>query len=136
MNQPIIKKSIRWKQRFENFQKALKQLENATHQESYSELERAGLIQTFEFTFELAWKTLKDFLESEGIITNSPRQAIQSAFKSHYISDGHTWIDALEKRIFLTHCYNEKASQEAKQLIKDKYFKIMKDFQQKFEQQS
>ncbi|WP_200086690.1 HI0074 family nucleotidyltransferase substrate-binding subunit [Salicibibacter cibi] len=61
-------------------------------------MERAGLIQLFEVTFELAWKVFKDYLEAEGYIMKSPRQTIKQAFQMGIIEDGHTWIDALSDR--------------------------------------
>lgn len=133
MDNQIMNKSIRWKQRFQNYQQAFTNLEDATNLDHYSKLEQAGLIQTFEFCFELAWKTLKDFLESEGIIASSPREVIKESFKANYILDGHTWIDALEKRNLLTHTYSEEMSTQAEQLIKSKYFPVLKKFKESFE---
>lgn len=125
-------KEIRWKQRFENFEKAFNELKEATEKPELSKLERAGLVQTFEFTFELAWKTLKDFLESEGVTAQSPRETIQKGFSSSYISDGHLWIDALEKRNLLAHTYSEELSLKAVSLIKDSYFQILEKFHKDF----
>ena len=128
-----MNKQIRWKQRFQNYKQAFRNLEDATKLKQYSKLEQAGLIQTFEFCFELAWKTLKDFLESEGITASSPREVIKESFKANFITDGHAWIDALEKRNLLTHTYSEEMSSQAEELIKDKYFPIMKQFKESFE---
>ena len=128
-----MNKSIRWKQRFQNFQKVYSQLELAVHKNELSELERSGLIQTFEYSFELSWKTLKDFLESEGIIATTPRKVIQEAFKAEFIKDGHDWIDALEKRNLLSHCYDEQLSLKVMDLIKKSYFPFIKQFKQDFE---
>ena len=69
-------KDIRWRQRFENYEKSYKLLEKYSRQNIQTELERAGIIQFFEITFELAWKVLKDYMESEGYIVKSPREAI------------------------------------------------------------
>ena len=63
---------VRWRQRFEHLERAFSRLSAACSQDSYSELELAGLIQMFEFTFELAWKTMKDLLTHEGFVVNSP----------------------------------------------------------------
>uniref|UniRef100_UPI00356A002E nucleotidyltransferase substrate binding protein n=1 Tax=Sulfurovum sp. TaxID=1969726 RepID=UPI00356A002E len=68
-------KTIRWKQRFENFSKSLQHLEIAVDLEEMSELEKAGMVQFFEVSFELAWKVLKDYLESEGFNIKSPRES-------------------------------------------------------------
>ena len=62
------------------------------------ELERAGVIQFFEIAIELAWKVLKDYLESHEIQFNSPREVIKSAFQNGFIENGHVWMDALADR--------------------------------------
>ena len=85
-------KEIRWKQRFENFDKSYKLLKKYSNQEIKTELERAGIIQFFEMTFELAWKVLKDYLESEGYMVKSPRETVKQAFQIGLIDNGHVWI--------------------------------------------
>lgn len=114
---------IRWKQRLQNFQKAIARLDKACQQKSYNELELAGLIQTFEFSFELAWKTLKDLLEFEGYDASSPRSAIRTALEAKHITaeQCETLLDALGKRNLLTHTYDEENAIEAKRLILDEY---------------
>lgn len=72
---------VRWKQRFQNYEKALHQLQCAVEKPILSDLEKAGLIQIYEFTFELAWKTIKDFLENKKIEVSFPRDTIKEAFK-------------------------------------------------------
>lgn len=116
---------IRWKQRFSNFKKASMQLTEFIEKEELNKFEIQGLIQCFEYTFELAWKTMKDYLEQEGFDVKSPRRAIQIAFQTGLISDGHAWVDALEKRNLMAHTYNEDAAREAEELIRGKYFKVI-----------
>lgn len=101
-------KEIRWKQRFENFDKSYKLLKKYSNQEITTELERAGIIQFFEITFELAWKVLKDYLESEGYMVKSPRETVKQAFQIGLIDNGHIWIDALSNRNLTTHTYDEE----------------------------
>lgn len=101
---------IRWKQRFDNFNRALHQLDLAvelSRQRPLSDLEKQGVIQGFEFVHELAWNVLKDFLEYEGIqgIVGS-RGAVREAFKRGLIEDGETWMDMIEKRNLSSHTYN------------------------------
>ena len=120
-------KDIRWQQRFQNFEKAFKILEEAVQRESDDKIIRAGIIQTFEFTFELAWKTLKDYLKFCGFDVSSPRDVIKQAFQEDYITDGAVWLDALEKRNVMTHTYNEEQAKEAVRLIKENYFNIIKE---------
>ena len=97
-----------WKQRFENFDKSYKLLKKYSNQEITTELERAGIIQFFEMTFELAWKVLKDYLESEGYMVKSPRETVKQAFQIGLIDNGHIWIDALSNRNLTTHTYDEE----------------------------
>jgi nucleotidyltransferase substrate binding protein (TIGR01987 family) len=101
---------IRWKQRFDNYKRALHQLTLAvelSRQRPLSDLEKQGIIQGFEFVHELAWNVLKDFLEYEGIqgIVDS-RGAVREAFKLGLIEEGETWMDMIEKRNPSSHTYN------------------------------
>jgi len=113
----------RWRQRFQNFARAYLQLEAAMQNfESLSVLEKEGLIQRFEYTFELAWKTLKDYLESQLVMAAFPREVIKMAFKYGLITDGELWMDMLEKRNLLAHTYDEEHFTLAVGLIKDSYF--------------
>lgn len=125
-------KKIRWKQRFQNFEKAHHELSAAVSKPSLSKLERTGLIKTFEFTFELAWKTLKDFLESEGLDASTPREVIKTAFQNKLISNGSLWIEALENRNLLAHTYEENLALNAEKSIKDKYFQFLNEFHMNF----
>ncbi len=114
---------IRWQQRLENFGKSLAKLSSACQQNEYSELERAGLIQMFEMTFELAWKSLKDLLFVEGFDEKSPNATIRRSFEMEYLSedDCETFLNALRKRNLLSHTYEEKTAEEALALIKEAY---------------
>lgn len=116
---------IRWVQRFQNFEKAFLLLKETVQIERPSAAERAGLIQFFEMTFELAWKLLKDYEEEEGFIVKSPRDAIKQAIQSNIITTGHTWIDALTDRNLTTHTYHEKAAVEVEEKIRNKYFPVL-----------
>lgn len=120
-----MKKDIRWKQRFQNFEKAFNFLNNSCRQEVYNELERAGLVQSFEFTFELAWKTLKDYLQEQGMQVQFPRDTIKEAFKAELIEEGSLWIEMLDKRNELTHTYNQEQATKAIQTIRKKYFPLI-----------
>lgn len=115
-------KAIRWQQRFVNFERAYLELKDAVALPKYSKLERGGLIQVFEFTFELSWKTLKDYLESQGVIALSPREIFKEAFSLGLLQDVEVWLDALEKRNILSHTYDEEIAYLSEGLIKNKYF--------------
>jgi len=118
---------IRWRQRLENFGKALAQLGAACDKTDYSDLERAGLVQMFEFSFKLAWKVLKDLLFYEGHDVNSPREVVRKSFEVEYISedDSEVFLDAISKRNLLTHTYEEKTAREAESLIRNQYYPLL-----------
>jgi len=118
---------IRWKQRFSNYKKAYGQLSEFIARDKLNKFELQGLIQCFEYTFELAWKTMKDYLEEEGYDVRSPRTAIQTAFQAQLVKDGHMWIDALEKRNLMAHTYDENLAIQAEKLIRTEYFQILKE---------
>ena len=101
-------KDIRWKQRFENFDKSYKLLNKYAKQPITTELERAGIIQFFEMTFELAWKVLKDYLEAQEYLVKSPRETVKQAFQIGLIDNGHVWMDALSNRNLTTQTYDEE----------------------------
>ncbi len=118
---------IRWQQRLDNFGKALSQLDEACEQDSYTNLERAGLVQTFEFSFELAWKVLKDLLFYEGYDLTTPREVIRKSFEVDYIDedDCEIFLDALEKRNLLSHTYREEIARQSEALIKGQYHPML-----------
>lgn len=106
---------IRWKQRFDNFKRALHQLTLAvelSRQRPLSDLEKQGLIQGFEYTHELAWNVLKDFLEYEGVqgVIGS-RGAAREAFKRGLIENGQAWMDMIESRNLTSHTYNQDTAE-------------------------
>lgn len=105
-------KEIRWKQRFENFNKSYKLLKKYSTQTITTELERAGIIQFFEMTFKLALKVLKDYLESQRYDVKSPRETVKQAFQIELIENGHIWIDALSNRNLTTHTYDEELAEK------------------------
>ena len=107
---------VRWRQRFQNFGKAFGQLAAAAElakQRKLSDLEQQGLIQAFEFTHELAWNVLKDFLESRGA-TNlyGSKDATREAFARGLIANGQEWMAMIQARNRSSHTYNEKPAHE------------------------
>jgi nucleotidyltransferase substrate binding protein (TIGR01987 family) len=102
-------KSIRWKQRFQNLEKAFRQLSEAIEiVNSLSSLEKEGLVQRFEYTLELAWKTLKDYLGSQNVGVKFPREVIKAGFQYELIEDGEIWLEMLEMRNMMIHTYDEE----------------------------
>ncbi|OGJ43798.1 nucleotidyltransferase [Candidatus Peregrinibacteria bacterium RIFCSPLOWO2_02_FULL_48_14] len=119
-------KAIRWKQRFQNFEKALKQLEAASQVKTPSKLEKAGIIQFFEMSMELAWKTLKDYLEDQGKVLHSPKDILKQAFQDELIVEGALWLKALEDRNLSTHLYDEETANKLDQAIRERYLPQLK----------
>lgn len=111
---------IRWIQRFGSFSKALMQLEDAitlSTARSLSKLEEQGMIQAFEYTHELAWKTMKDFLEDKGNdALFGSKDVTRAAFKLGLIEDGNSWMDMIKSRNQTSHTYNEEV---AAQIVND-----------------
>jgi nucleotidyltransferase substrate binding protein (TIGR01987 family) len=106
---------FRWKQRFSNFDRAFALLAEASADiASLSLLEKEGAIQRFEYTLELAWKTLKDFLEESGLVISpvTPRQVFKDAFAAGILPDGQIWIDMLNSRNLLSHTCDSAVFEE------------------------
>jgi nucleotidyltransferase substrate binding protein (TIGR01987 family) len=130
---PVIVDSVmtsnpeRWKQRLQNLCKAQQRLEKACAQENYNDLELAGLVQTFEFSFELTWKTLKDLLEFEGFDAASPRSVIRTALEAKHLTSEQceVLLTALIKRNLLTHTYDESNVLEVQKLIKQDFSPVI-----------
>lgn len=121
---------IRWQQRFQNFEKAyfsLNESIEAYENDSTNLFIRDSIIQRYEYTIELAWKTLKDYLEEEGFVdVSSPKKVIRQALKEGYITDP-AWLTALDDRNKTTHAYDEKMAQEVTVQIQDQYFFLLRD---------
>lgn len=120
---------IRWKQRFQNFDRAFTLLREALERgpEALNALEKEGVIQRFEYSYELAWKTLKDFLEEGGLVISpiTPRQVIKEAFAAKVLADGQVWIDMLDHRNRLSHTYAASVFEEAVKAIVTRYLPAM-----------
>jgi nucleotidyltransferase substrate binding protein (TIGR01987 family) len=126
---------IRWEQRFQNFLKAFSLLEEAvlsSKQVSLNDLEKQGLIQRFEFTHELAWKVLKDYLEYQGktFITGS-RDATRDAFNSGLIEDGEHWMEMIKSRNLSSHVYDGDTTDDIATKIEHIYYPLFLSFKEK-----
>ena len=124
----------RFLQRKKDFNSAYERLREAL-KEKESEIVIDGALHRFEFTFELAWKSLKDYLEYMGLTekTGSPREIIQQAFKQGIIQNGEAWINMMLSRNMLSHLYDEKESRDIYNKIKDEYINLFKDLSEKYE---
>ncbi len=125
------KKELRWKQRFQNFEKAYRLLERTLNIKNPSEAERGGLIQFYEMAFDLSWKLIKDYLDEQGFNVQSPREAFKQGFQLGIIENGQTWIEALEDRNLTTHTYDEGAAKKVIATIRSDYFPILKKMYQR-----
>ena len=131
---PETNKDIRWQQRFANFRKALAQLRKFVDKGELSELEEQGAIQAFEYTYDLAWLVLKDFLEYQGQTDiYGSRDAIQKAFQTGLIEDGETWMEAYVSRTKTSHTYNEETAREVVDAVMNDYYPLFIALQQKME---
>jgi nucleotidyltransferase substrate binding protein (TIGR01987 family) len=122
----MAENDIRWQQRFSNYRKALSQLKKFIDKEGdLSDLEKQGLVKAFEYTYELAWTTLKDFLEYSGQrdIYGS-RDATRKAFELGLIEAGESWMDMLQSRNLTSHTYNEEIAEEICRAVVDVYFPL------------
>ena len=114
----------------EDFSRALKKLQAALEEDiTANELFLDGLIQRFEFCFELSWKLIKAFLDYEGIEVNSPRSAIRKAFQTELIDDAEAWLDMLEKRNLSSHTYDAETAKEIYRNVAQKYIFLFNDFE-------
>ena len=127
---------LRWKQRFENFQKAFAVFERTLtvyRQHASDEIYQLSLVQAYEFTFELAWKTMKDYLESqgdEGITT--PKRIIRQAFNYKIINDGRLWLDGLDIRNETAHVYSEVVMKRVLTFADNHFHDMLIDFNDRF----
>jgi nucleotidyltransferase substrate binding protein (TIGR01987 family) len=116
---------IRWKQRFQNFDSALVLLREALERGpgALSALEKEGTVQRFEYCFDLAWKTLKDYLMESGVAISpvTPRQVIKDAFAAKLLDDGQLWMDMLVERNLLAHTYDKAVFDKAVAAIHARY---------------
>ena len=129
-----VSKDIRWEQRFANYRKALARLQKFIDKGKLSELEEQGLIKAFEYTYELAWNTIKDFLEYKGQTDiYGSRDAIRKAFELGLIDDGENWMDMLKSRNKTSHTYNEETAKEICLMVVEVYYFLLKQLKAKLE---
>jgi len=120
-----MSQDIRWRQRFQNFDRALPLLREPFARDvgALSALEKEGTVQRFEYVLELAWKTLKDYLAHEGQVIEpiTPRNVIKEAFAARILKDGQVWLDMLDHRNLLSHTYDAPVFEQAVLAIRDRY---------------
>ena len=127
---------IRWIQRFSNFNKAFNQLEKFLSHQQLNEMEKQGLIKAFEYTYELAWKTLQDLLKEKGYINiTGPKPVIEQSFQDGYISNGKGWMRMLKSRNLTSHTYDEQTAEDIINDIRSEYFFLLKNLQIRLEEE-
>ena len=126
---------IRWKQRYDNFERALRQVELAAElqaQRPLTDLEMQGMVQSFEFTHELAWNVLKDYLAYEGITgLVGSRSTVREAFKQELIADGALWIDMIDKRNLSSHTYDLALARKLVEAISGPYLTAFRELRER-----
>lgn len=131
-----MKEDIRWKQRFDNYLRAMQTLGRGVElaaERNLSELEQQGLVQGFEFTHELAWNVLKDYLEDAGVsgIIGS-KGATREAFKNGLLEDGEAWMDMIKARNLSSHTYNTETAEEIVEDILTRFYPAFEQFAKTF----
>ncbi len=120
---------IRWQQRFMNFTRVFLLLREAmeNNMAQLSQLEKEGIIQRFEYTFELAWKVLKDKMEYDGVLVDkiSPKGVVRQAYNSKYIQDAEIWLKMIGDRNLMSHTYDFSKFEVVIQSIEDDYLPLL-----------
>jgi nucleotidyltransferase substrate binding protein (TIGR01987 family) len=123
---------IRWQQRFANFQRAFSLLREAMERDlsELSQLEKEGVIQRFEYTFELAWKVLKDKMENDGLILDqvSPKVVVRQAYAAKYIDRPESWLRMIGDRNLMSHTYDFMKFEAVIQTIASQYLPMLQDW--------
>lgn len=123
---------VRWQQRFANFQRAFLLLREAMERplSELSQLEKEGVIQRFEYTFELAWKVLKDKMENDGLILDqvSPKAVVRQAYAAKYIDKPETWLRMIGDRNLMSHTYDFVKFEAVIQSIAREYLPMLQDW--------
>ncbi len=122
----------RWKYRFKNYSRAFTLLREAIdilHEAQLNQLEKEGIIQRFEYTMELAWKVMKDYLENDGVVftQTTPGAVIRKAFETGLIGKGETWMDALDARNKISHTYDFERFEQVISQIQQNYLGAMEE---------
>ena len=136
----MTEQDVRWVQRFSNFKKAFGQLDSAVklcQKRDLSDLEKQGLIQAFEYTYELSWNLIRDYFRWQGNanIVGS-RDAIREAFANGLIEDGEGWMRMLKDRNRTSHTYNEETAREILENILTQYHSLFATLKTRMDQEA
>ncbi len=129
---------IRWQQRFANYKQALASLDAAvalSRQRPLTDLEQQGLIQAFEFTHELAWHCLKDYLQYQGEQNlMGSRDATRKAFSVGLISNGEQWMEMIASRNRTSHTYNKETARQIVEAVIQRYHPLFIQLKDRLQQ--
>jgi nucleotidyltransferase substrate binding protein (TIGR01987 family) len=148
----MAEQDIRWEQRFSSYKNALTKLEDAVKYIEFNFLDednpdekenagfilndliKQGLIQSFEFTHELAWNVIKDYAAYQGIVdVRGSRDAARQAFAMNLVSNGEVWMEMIKSRNETSHTYNEETANEIFSKIIDEYLPAFLEFRDTME---
>jgi len=122
---------VRWEQRFEIYGKSLSHLETALGIAHPDMVQKAGTLQFFEMSCELAWNVMKDYLDYQGFTDiRSPRGSIKQAFETGFVADGHGWMELLEARNLTAHAYDEAKADAVLASIREKFLPLLKNLKE------
>jgi nucleotidyltransferase substrate binding protein (TIGR01987 family) len=125
---------IRWKQRFANYAKAFQSLKEAVEQDNLNELERNGLTQRFEFTLDLSWKVMKDYLQEKGFVFKpTPKDTLRLAQQSEFIDYAQELIDGIDIRNELSHDYSGEKFKRSEHILRTETFPALQELHDFFE---
>ncbi len=129
-------KDIRWQQRFSNYKNAFERLDGYANTQDLNELERQGLIKSFEYTYELAWKTLQDLLKHKGYESIvGPKPVIEKCFELGYLTKGKDWVRMHKSRNLTSHIYNEDIALEIISDIKASFVGLFSELKNKLDEE-
>ena len=126
----------RWKYRFDNFKRAyilLQEAADLSYENKLDQLGKEGMIQRFEYTVELAWKTIKDYLESQNIVFKmlTPRAVVKEAIAAKFIARGEEWMSLIDARNKMSHTYDFKKFEAVIEQIKENYLACFDELHEK-----
>lgn len=132
-----MSEDIRWKQRLQNWNRALAQLTRFMQRETLNELEEQGLIQSFEYNHELAWNTQKDLLRDQGFVELlGSKDVARKAYEVGLVREGEVWLDMIKSRNLTSHTYNADVTRQIVDAIVNEYFDAMCELNSKLNEQA
>ena len=124
-----------WKESYETFKKAHSKLTEFVETDDNSEKDRSAIINAFQYTFELWWKTLQKYMQQQELLEEfGPAATIRTAFHYQFIDDGDAYMTMLKDRNLITHTYKEDVAKDIYENIKNKYIELFDDFIREYDE--